>query len=742
MPEPTAPAQAASPGEPPPDPTRSLEEFAWARRWTGAALALLIASLFVPWWMAVGQVTGNGFLSPPETLGLGIFAPAWSPFALSPLGTKLSNHFWNLLVLLVGALSLLALARAYLGRPRRSAHLLWGASAFTATGLLLFSLFFPRIGYAGRIFWPAGSAQVVRFDGAEIALAWSLFHGWILAVVSLVFQIRVAVRLTRSHLLPASPSGGTQAPSYARRPQVEALRVAVVPIAFAVLAATIWGASTYSPVISSAGLRNDWDFTHKSFEPGDRATVWGTVTDVRLVPTSYGPFTILTFGPPGGDQIALAGDQRARYLVGSTAWIPLQFRAYTYNGIPFTWADEGVAPIPLTTSIAVVIGAVSNAMGITLVPETPILGSTRLVVRAASGFPMGEFRAGLVEGSFPYIGETAALASAQLPPNLADRMVPLADGVSENGTFAFVDENGNGLLDWGDAFELDLPATARDTELRTYVLVLVGPVGGVAYILLRERGPLLVDFFGMEPARPLFFVSMPPDTWNVTMCDSRVRVVHRLGIATDPATITVRFRDGETDEFREFAATANASLPNLASVRFLDGGARGVLDEGDEWRFHNLTRYGSYEFAVLGADRSQIVSARWVCGVGMNVASYPRVATSLGWQPATRTARIDVTAVDWVPAGHADDYRVLLMKNGTAILPADGEPEPLLGSNVTLLGPSSDGAATVLTFYEADGYVGPGDWFTVESCAPGSTYELLLYYGYASTLVADLTWTT
>jgi hypothetical protein len=742
MPEPAVPAQAAHPEEPPPGSASSPEELAWARRWTRVALALLVASLFVPWWMAIDRVTG-GVILPPDWLGLGLFAPAWSPFVLSPLGTKLSSHFWNLLVLLVAALSLLALAWAHLGRPRWSARLLWGAAAFTGVGLLLFSVFFPRVGYAGRIFWPAGSGEFAGIGGREVALTWSLLPGWILVALSLSLQIRVAVRLTRSHSVPEPRSEGTKAAPPARLGRDKATQVIVVPMSFAILAAAIWGASAYSPLITAEGLQNDWDdFSHKSFEPGDRALVRGSVTGVRFVSTSYGPFTLLALDSAAGVQVALAGDQRSRYPVGSAVWIPLHFRAYTYNGIPFTWADEGGAPVALLTSFAVVIGAVSNVMGVPLVPETPILGSTRLVVRTAYGFPVGEFRAALAQGGVPYLSETAAMSARWPPPNLVDLMVPLADSTSENGTFAFVDENSNGLLDWGDAFDIELPATARDTEFRSYVLVLRGPLEGVAYVPLGQRGPFFVDFSGLDPARLELHLAMPPDVWNETTCDSRIVVSRRIGPVADPVGLRARLEDWNTSEAWELPAKANASLPDAAFVQFVDGGELGVLDEGDEWRFYNLAPYHTYYFGISGGGDRSPGGAGWVCGVGRNIGSYPRVTTSLDWLPTVKTAQINVTNVEWVPAASVDSYRVLLRKNGTGILPADGEAYVLVRNSVTSIGPSADVAGTVLKFTDANIYFGPGDWFTVENCAPGSTYELLLYYGYASTLVADVTWTT
>lgn len=700
-----------------------------------SALVLLVVSLFTPWWFLNARISDGVFLRFGPESGPALFAPLWSPFVLSAWGTKLSTHFWNLLVLLLASLGCLTASRILLvTRTRWAAYLAIAASAFSAVGLLMFSITFPRIAYSGRVFWPGGA-----FASAEAEVSWVLAPGWILAAASLGLQGFLAVRLTRTSILS---SQGPESVPPLRRPSwrtAPSTRVSVIVVSFLLFAALIWVGSAYSPKISAAGLQNE-----SGFEPGDRATVWGRVTGVQRVPTSYGVYTILALDDIGF--VSLAGDWTARYPVGSFAQIDVSFQTYTYNGIPFIWAERGYQPVPMVVAIATVLGAVSSVMGVILAPLDPVAQPSRIDVLTANGFPIDTFEAALVpvQGP-PYLGETGVLTSTCCPPQSIDVSTPLSIGLSPNGTFAFLDGNGNGLVDSGDAFEVYPPRTARATDIRSYILLLSGPVSGLAYVVVRDRGPLLIDFLAVGGGVPHYFLGMPPDLVTNASCSSRVEVVQVVGLAVPPDgyTIGVVANDASVSDPIP-AGTSGSPLIGGGTVRFEDGGILGVLDPGDAWVFDGLDRNGTYRFSLRRETGAQAGDISWVCGVGTNIARSPRVASSFWAEPTVPpAAQITITSVDWVPAGGLANYGVLLLRDGVPLLPSDASPAPLDGSGSPPLGPSADGANTWLTFDDADrnGYLGPGDAFRVNNTVTGSQYELRVFYPrYADHLVTATTW--
>lgn len=745
-------------GEPSPIGRGSAERF--RALWLAAAITLAL-SLFVPWWIVVGEVTDVGAIigGRPE-VGLELFAPAWAPFVLSSLGTKLSLHLQNVLILLLAAVAFL-LASRFVARssPKLSRSLVIASSCFTVTTVVLFSVFFPRVGYVGHVFWPWGSGEFSTFfTGLE--LRWFVFAGLFLAVASCILQVA---------LLRAPLPIGESAPSHST-PRVRRLRAfadkrwvrfGAFPVAWVLLAAGMWGGLAYAPTISAKGFVNDWDFTHKSFEPGDRATVVGRVLNHTLVFTSYGPFTLLSL--EGDDltvdaTLALPGDLRARHPVGGVASIPVHFRAYTYNGNGFTWADEGFAPVGMILSFSVVFSAVSAVAGVPILAERGPAGD-RLRIYVPHAFPLDAFTASLTRAGFPYVSETGLLSTLEPPAGAEDRMVPLRHGSSENATFRFLDENTNGQLDWGDAFELNVPATQSPTALDTYILAIHGPVAGFVYVVVRERGPLLFYLGETFEATTYHALTMPPDETVGASCASRVEVARFVGDPAPTADYAVRLTDSTMGTvLAEVPADRPVTvLPGGGRMRYEDLGAVGLLDEGDAWAIEGLTNLTRYDFALLRApDRERVAGVTWVCGIGQNIASRPRITLRAPTpDPGDPQATIvEVATVEWMPAGNLFDYRVELERDGARLLPATGLPARLVPQvlppppvdPVLPVGPSEDGAGTWLTFVDADGngYLTPGDRFRVNSTAASSEYRLLLYYGITTTMtpITAASWRT
>ncbi|MCK4367106.1 MAG: hypothetical protein KAW84_04080 [Thermoplasmata archaeon] len=728
--------------------------FRWVHNLTLAALTLLVISLFTPWWRVVVSYEEFGGLISEPYADQALFAPLWSPFMISTLGTKLSIHFQNVLVLLVGSIILICLSRAMIRRkPWLSPPLMWGAASFCGVGLLFFVIFFPAIALVGHVFWMWGSWKAT-FGLSDTYLTFYILPGFFLALGSLVLQIYLAARLTygrvHDNLIPALdiPAALTR---WGRA--LLLTRSLVIPISLLLVAPSIWGGLSYRPTISAAAYMNDWDFTHKSFEPGDQATVVGTVTNVTVVPTSYGDYTLL--GLDGYEYLlAVEGDKSSRYPIGSWASIPVHFRAYSYNGIGFTWAEEGYAPLPMMFALTVVMSAVSYVMGAPILGDETDPNGTRLRILMPHDFPLDSFNLSMVKvEGYPYVGESGAIGSWH-PRGMIDRMDPLRSGTSDNGTFIFSDVNDNGVLDWEDTIDLNLPPTEDDTHFETYMLGLYGPVDGIAYIIVRDQGPFLFYFIESEKARPYYFLTMPPDHVEGDRCHSRVELLKKIGPDVNATEYTVRlFEEDYRNPFVFPAETEGTNLGEEIWVRFQDAGAPGVLDIGDAWILENLTNGTFYKLSLRDEGMGGQNSIEWVCGVGANIASRPRVNLSAPTVDPNDPQRllINITSVDWVLAGALHDYRAILFKNETPLLPPSGQPIRLVldpdgwRDDVAFpLGPSDDGAGTWIAFNDTDGngYLGPGDQFAVNNTAPQSRYELVLHYESRDRPIADISWNT
>ncbi len=708
------------------------------------AIGLIVLSLFVPWWGVIGTtVSGMGILTLESDYGLEFFAPLWSPFRVSALGTKLSSHFLNVLIMLLVSLTLTLFARRSMRtNPRLVPHLLWGAASFSGISVLFFSVFFPRIGYFGHVFWPYGYDEFYGFMSA-LSLSWFVLPGIFLALGAFILQTHFAIRFRHS---TAKESAAEEEKDHSK-PENLHRKIAktpvmtkfVIPVTFVLTAAATWAGASFSPIITAESFQMDWDFDHKSFEPGDRATVVGTVTDLTVIPTSYGDYTFLDIDDEDY-VIALEGNRTSQYAIGSWVTIPVHFHSYWYNGHKFTWADEGFAPLPMMFTISMVITAVSYISGVSLFPAESPTGPV-LKVLIEHGLPLDAFNVSLVKGGYPYVGE---MVGGWNPEGMIDEMVPLRDGSSDNGTVNFVDENDNDLLDLGDFFEFNLPPTADARHIETYLLGIHGPSDGYSIITVRDRGPLMVYLSDWASASPYFLLTMPQDETQGSTCSSRVEVVRTIGPDAHANRYSLRLIVGFTSYENIPAGTSGTTLGSGISLRFEDNGLGGIIDAGDAWVMEGLENGTSYSFRIFDENRGDMVSSiGWACGVGTNIASRPRVTFSEPTADPGNPQRFftNVSAVDWVPAGLIEDYDVALLKNDQILLPVRGERENM---DDLPLGPSEDGQGSYLAFTDTDGngYLGPGDSFILNNAASQSKYELRIYYNSPDFAVGNITWTT
>lgn len=766
-----APSPGSTADEPPPKPESAepenpavIRDREIAGKLAQIALVLLVISLFLPWWSVSARELENQGAFFNQHLDNDVFGPVLSTFSLSPFGTKLSFHFRQVLAILLAAVVMNVISLFLVRRHGEFAGLfLVGASSFCGVGLLLFSIFFPAMGYVGRVFWPWGSTHAPSPYGTT--LSWVVLPGFLCAVATfflLLFSARVLNRQRVCEMTPESEPDKTAPPR--RRAQRLGRRALVMPVVWVVVAAGAWAGLSYPTRVSMEGLWNDWNWSFKSFEPGDVAILEGKVIETRLYQTSYGPYTVLTMerfaqgnyhgGGTSDGLIVLEGDLRSSYLAGRSASIPIHFRAYHYNGNPFTWADEVFAPLPFIFEMSLITAAISSTAGATILPDGADANGTRLDVLIPNALPLDAFNLTLVRGGLPYYGESAAFTDIP-PTDVADSMDSLTRGTSRNGMMKFIDSNTNGALDWGDEFDLNLMPTADATHIDTYVLILNGPLLGFAYIAVRERGPFLLyvqesESIGFQKVS----LRMPQDVVSGGNCSSRVQVFGKIGKSEPTSTYEGSlFAENGVLLARFPADTTAFAIAGGASVGFQDGGTQGLLDNGDEWVFENLTTNTRYSLELDDDSQSIVGRIVWTCGIGAAIARFPKVSLSpLVVDPSDPSRLLtNVTSVQWVPDALTSDYRILLRKNESAILPASGSPAyvaanqyPPPGTDTLPLGPSADGAGTWLSFVDTDrnGYLGAGDQFVVNNTAEQSRYELGLYFSYTNILLTTLEWIT
>jgi len=729
----------------------------WINRLFRIALILLILSIFIPWWTAWWSEDWNytdessdtimvgSFVYPEPTLN--ILAPGWSSFLLSPLGTKLTLHFQKLLILLVGSIILLGISWFLLKRRQSISKIsIWGSVAFCGSGIVFFSIFFPRVIYAGRTFWPWGSLEV-QSSSPKLILNWSAHSGYFLAICAFVVLIIIARQLT--FIIPrqnTTPTVNKDKSSSFRFSNQSNKKFTAIFVSWILITMAIWAGLSHSPRISTEALINDfnWSSEFKSFESGDHAIVTGKVTSITLIPTSYGDYTFL--GLDGNDNLfSLKGDWNSRIRIGDMISIPIHFKEYSYNRIEHIWSEEAIAPFPSIYSIFVVFKSVSFTAGAIIIPDDTTPNEPRLKVLIPHDFTLDSFNISLVkvEGPF-YLGESSALGCIETPYNTRDGMIPLRSGLSDNGTFSFTDANGNNILDWNDTIELFLPSTTNNMFFESYILNLCGPVIGVAYIVVSDNGPLL--FYEPEFGRSesYYYLAMPPDQINGNSCSSEVEILNKFGTNINPSEFSFKVWESNHMPSDEIPAeTAGINIDGVGHIRFRDNGIHGVLDKGDKWIFENLKNNSLYYFVLFSEQSGNYVSrVEWVCGLGTNIARYPRVNFSTPYQDPniSQDYYINVTSVDWFPVGLLNDYDVVLFKNDTVLLSSYEAHKSL---DEFPIGPSYDGANTWLSFNDTNrnGYFSAGDQFILNNTATQSRYELKLFHG-RHQLVGSISWTT
>ena len=724
-----------------------------------AAVVFLVISLFAPWWqLNTTSSEPYGWFQPGPPVGTWMFFPAFSLLSLSEFGTRISLHFLYLTSLLIVSIVLTAVSLFFINRrPKWAYRSAWAACTFCGMGVFLFAILFPRVGYVGDIYWPSGSREF-SFGGVTTSFSWVVMPGLFVALVSLVLQTFSALRLTTEALPHEAEPRPESALLPARRTSMRrsAANVALLLIAFSLVSASVWVGLSYSPSLSARAFANDWDYEFKSFRPGEIVTISDLVQNSSLIGSSYGDFTLVQMGDgsSGPVQVMLPGDQRSRYQAGTRASILVHIRTYYYNDISFVWADEAVSPWPFVLSIEETFASVSHVAGLPLFPDAADPSGTTLVAYLVHGLPLEAFKVALMQGTLPYYSESNFVRT-EPPANLSDEMTRLHEGQSENGMFTFADVNGNGLLDWGDRFKLNLTPTADAFHIDSYVLGLYGPLFGIAYVAVGNRGPILFHILESETlSTTTYFFDMPPDRVNVSGCSSEVIIAARLGKALPPSSYTVRLYHGRFGTYAEFPAESTlSSLESGVTAKFNDAGEVGIMDEGDSWKFENLTKFMDYS-VLLTEERSGSIVATfdWACGVGFNLARTPKVTFSPPVPDASGPAAffLNVSSVDWMPAGSLPGYRVILNKDGAPLLPSSGTPisiarfpdDPYADALPT--GPSSDGAGTWLSFADVDGnlHLGARDSFYVNNTTPGSRYELLLFHYATSSPITNVTWST
>jgi len=714
---------------------------------------LLLGSLVIPWFYVGASGPEFAPVLSEGVHGPWVFAPAWSAFLLATIGSKFTLHFLNLLIVLSISIVAMAGARKVIKRsPKESSMLLWVAASFNGVALFFFVLYFPRIGYVGDASWPSGSSMCA-IPGCETSFQWSIMPGPFIAFFALMVQIWAAYRLMTPYLKPegSADSSGTKL----RRGRGILMRWLSWAIAWTVVAAGVWAGISYSPQLTARSLINEWDYSFKSFKPGDTVVLTDRVLSAYLLQTSYGEFTFVTVGDVTGNAVSvmLNGDQKARYQIGSTVSIPVHIDWYYYNDIPFVWSDVAIAPLPIILAMSEIFEAVSLVAGIEIHAAPNGSSPGRLQFSFNLGLPLDKFNLAINKAAYPYLSESTFLSS-EWQPGMVDEMRPIHAGSSKNGTLHFIDANSNGLLDAGDALNLNLPPTRDAYHLDTYVINVFGPLNGVAYIVVGNRGPLLFYLHDSEiPHELVYDLSMLPDVLVGDTCSSNVVVDGMIGQPEPASEFQLELtpeNGGETIQVPAAATGYRAS--NGLTVDYVDSDADGILDEGDYWTIGNLTKFAYHTVHVYWNESGPISNRfSWSCGLGFNRGGWPDVAFSTPIRDPLDPSRflIEVESVKWVPAGFTYDYSAKLEKNGMQSLPISAPHSYLnispFGSERNTLpqGPSNDGQGTWLSFSDsnANRFLDVGDYFAVNNTAPGARYELSIFYGYSNILAGAVNWT-
>ncbi len=475
------------------------------------------------------------------------------------------------------------------------------------------------------------------------------------------------------------------------------------------------------------------------WSPGDVRDVEGTITDVTRWNASTGPLVVIELDGFG----EVVGDPNATYRIGDRFRTTLHFAEYAFNGNPAVWAPELYLPFPgLTEAMGVVTDSVSITGGVFLgYRETDASGWTTYEVTTRDGdaYPLGVLNLSLRKGLPPWNWSTefpgqrmdrAAIwivllaleyvmiqGGYEANPRI-DFMTSLAAGTSENGTMAFVDSDGSGLLNDGDRIRVHLNATGGEHAFQTYMLALGTPspyiscgyTCGGKYILQGPRGPidLVVDRSG--GSRVLFRDA--GDVVGATV-SSTVKVREILWAAPAPAAeYGLEFWSAPSGAPIRANLSALPVTVESITVGFTDANGNGLLDAGDRLVFQGLANRTQYSFGVSSPVSHG--SFDWITGVGHVVGNvpHPRLFATPGPPPYRVTAD--------VPWWHQE---LALDRNVTASL---WENSTLLLDNATLrsglLGTFPNGSLS-FTDVDGDGTLSSGDAFTLQG-APGARYRL------------------
>ncbi len=712
------------------------------------ALILMLLAIFLPWWTV--STSRLGYTYDIHDDFEGDYGPGWTPFELSSLGVGLNIHFWNILIFMSISIALLVPSILLTRQsPRVSLFLQWGATFSILVGLLFFTLSFPRIGYVdntgNHIFWITGSADCYCPSIAN-RMSWHASTGFFLTFVSvnvlMVHSVYISVR--RPMKKDDIQQEGKSSPAKKWYDKT-VTRVLVFPVVWIVIISVIWIGLTQPPTISVEAFVNEFDYfppsKWKSYEEGDMVYVTGIVTEVTILPTSYGPLSMIRLDEDTA-HFFMEGDLRSHYPIGGRVTIPVHFRTYYYNGFEYPWVDETINQ-PVIISSSMMTLAYSFAYGLALIPDSTGPTSVRYRVYTGQGLPIDAFNVSLLESGHPDFDMSVWWIYAdRLGLDLVDQMETLRVGWSDGGTFEFTDVNNNGLLDWNDTFEVILSPTQDFYHIEAYVLRILGPNDGGAYIPVRERGPLIIMTQQMDNMPPFYWFEMSPDRVSGNACSSNINVSRTFYNEERASNLTLEITRSDSPLKAILPADlSQLSLPWDGTISRYDGGRAGILDIGDSYTLENITTGAEYQFSVKpNPSEGSIGSITWTCGLGPRIANRPKVTLSQPFPDPGNAERlvINITAVDWTPGMRLQSFSTLLLKNSTVLLPLDGRK---IGLGSLPVGPSIDGAGTWLHFNDTDrnGYLSVGDAFEVNRTASQSTYELFLYY---DRILTSVGWTT
>lgn len=534
------------------------------------------------------------------------------------------------------------------------------------------------------------------------------------------------------------------APDSAAPPRRSRRILLALVVAAVVVAAgfAVWWAFVRTRTISEVFL-----FDH--FTPGTSVVVQGTITGIHRENTSAGPKVFLALDHESlcNDTGQVFGDPNATYTVGQSFQTTLHFQAYAINGDTAVSAPELACPLPgLFADMREVLDVVSMIRGILLVSNGSQAGGwqeydvvtqndyafnlSTLPVFLAKSVPVvginPRLPSGTIVDSIPrwqalfelqYVGASGGAPNLEFP--LVDQMKSLQDGTSVNGSFRFIDANGDRLLDDGDRLDVHLPSTAAATAWDTYLLqvgvfggpnatyaasehfILQGPQGPLDPLLSSQRAWVDLAYAGTQAGPPL---------------RSTIQVASVLTGVPRPLS-TVRYslavnNPGSFDSLSGNLTSLPATSAGGATISFTDSNQDGLLDAGDRLAFTgtaNRTHLSLTLFYPEGGGGQ----VDWIVGYGPIVGRVPYPTFTV---QGSGLWTIGADVPSWSPYLSLNGtLQVTLLENDTQVI-----------TNASLrdgtLGTYANGS---LSFTDADGngFLSTGDRFTLRGI-PVDRYEL------------------